>query len=268
MSLADESQGGRGGGGAAWSLSASDGGAASMAMKMYYALRTIGGIICAFVFLAAAAAALARFVVPFALSRMRVFAPLEMCAAALTTYGFIGAMGTESLGMSMELGAFLAGMTISGVKGAAKQRLDRTMTPIREFFSCVFFASMGLSVDFVFLYDNIKLVVVVCSCGTLIKFASIFTPLVASDRMAVARAAGLAAALSHFGEFAFVLVENGRHMGVLSTKVHHLLMGVVTASMIFAPFALRFVFSCAALNRVASSEPPLQKMETSSAVHP
>jgi len=47
------------------------------------------------------------------------------------------------LGISMELGCFLAGSIISAVGMPLNSTIESLTNPIKDFFSCLFFASIG-----------------------------------------------------------------------------------------------------------------------------
>ena len=50
---------------------------------------------------------------------------------------------TDMLGISMELGCFLAGVIISSMGHSIMEEIKILVEPIRDFFSCLFFATIG-----------------------------------------------------------------------------------------------------------------------------
>ena len=51
---------------------------------------------------------------------------------------------TDSLHISMELGCFLAGVMISAQSADVKETVEKYMSPLKDFLSVIFFASIGV----------------------------------------------------------------------------------------------------------------------------
>ncbi len=84
------------------------------------------------------------------------------------------ALLTEYLGLSIEMGAFVAGLMISEVEYA-----DQTLTyvePLRDIFASLFFAAIGMLIDPVFLWNNLELILGLVALVFVGKFL-IITPL-------------------------------------------------------------------------------------------
>jgi monovalent cation:H+ antiporter-2, CPA2 family len=85
------------------------------------------------------------------------------------------ALITEKLGLSIEMGAFVAGLMISEVEYA-----DQTLAyvePLRDIFAALFFAAIGMLIDPLFLWNNLDLILGLVSIVFVGKFV-IITPLV------------------------------------------------------------------------------------------
>lgn len=146
------------------------------------------------------------------------------------------ALLTESLGLSIEMGAFVAGLMISEVEYA-----DQTLSyvePLRDVFATLFFASIGMLIDPVFLWQHLELIVALVSIVILGKFA-IVVPLVRIFRypLRVAITAGLG--LAQIGEFSFVLASSGQTMGLVSSQVYSLILGTTAVTLMVTPFLLK-----------------------------
>ena len=173
---------------------------------------------------------------------------------------------TAYLGLSIEMGAFVAGLMISEVEYA-----DQTLAyvePLRDIFAALFFASIGMLIDPFFLWENIDLILGLVSIVFIGKFA-IITPLVRlfGYPLQTALIAGLG--LAQIGEFSFVLASEGRNLGLVSRGVYLLLLGTTAVTLVITPFILRlipslfnWIESVPALDRwFKPGEPPLEVSE-------
>ncbi len=148
------------------------------------------------------------------------------------------ALITEKLGLSIEMGAFVAGLMISEVEYA-----DQTLAyvePLRDIFAALFFAAIGMLIDPLFLWDNLDLILGLVSIVFVGKFA-IITPLVwlFGYPLQTALIAGLG--LAQIGEFSFVLASEGRSLGLVSQRVYLLLLGTTAVTLVVTPFILRLI---------------------------
>lgn len=146
------------------------------------------------------------------------------------------ALLTESLGLSIEMGAFVAGLMISEVEYA-----DQALTyvePLRDVFATLFFAAIGMLIDPVFLVQNWELILGLVAIVMLGKFL-IVVPLVSIFRypLRVAIFAGLG--LAQIGEFSFVLASEGQKLGLVSRRVYLLILGTTAVTLMVTPFLLK-----------------------------
>lgn len=148
------------------------------------------------------------------------------------------ALLTEHLGLSIEMGAFVAGLMISEVEYA-----DQTLTyvePLRDIFASLFFAAIGMLIDPVFLWNNLELILGLVALVFVGKFL-IVTPLVALFRYPLKTALITGLGLSQIGEFSFVLASEGQALGLVSRRVYLLILGTTAVTLVLTPFVLRLV---------------------------
>lgn len=148
------------------------------------------------------------------------------------------ALLTEHLGLSIEMGAFVAGLMISEVEYA-----DQTLTyvePLRDIFACLFFAAIGMLIDPVFLWNNLELILGLVALVFVGKFL-IVTPLVMLFRYPLKTALIAGLGLAQIGEFSFVLASEGQALGLVSRRVYLLILGTTAVTLVLTPFVLRFV---------------------------
>ncbi|MFO5526572.1 MAG: cation:proton antiporter [Cuspidothrix sp.] len=148
------------------------------------------------------------------------------------------ALFTESLGLSIEMGAFVAGLMISEVEYA-----DETLSivePLRDIFASLFFAAIGMLIDPVFLWQNLELILGLVALVFIGKFL-IITPLVKLFRYPLKTALIVGLGLSQIGEFSFVLASEGQALGLVSRRIYLLILGTTAVTLMLTPFILRLV---------------------------
>jgi CPA2 family monovalent cation:H+ antiporter-2 len=148
------------------------------------------------------------------------------------------ALLTEHLGLSIEMGAFVAGLMISEVEYA-----DQTLTyvePLRDIFATLFFVSIGMLIDPVFLWNNLELILGLVALVLVGKFL-IVTPLVKGFGYPLKTALIVGLGLAQIGEFSFVLASEGQALGLVSRRVYLLILGTTAVTLVLTPFVLRLV---------------------------
>jgi CPA2 family monovalent cation:H+ antiporter-2 len=178
---------------------------------------------------------LARRVVPQILelvahSRQR---DLFLLAVVLVT-ACIGWL-TSLAGLSLALGAFLAGVVLADTEYGHQALAD--VLPLRDLFASLFFVSMGMLLDVRTLLDQPG-VILGALVALLLGKALIATlaGLVMRFPLRVALLAGVA--LSQVGEFSFVLAGLGGRLGLLVPAEMKLFLAASVLSMLVTPFAL------------------------------
>ncbi len=212
-------------------LPALDQPAAAIGMALIQAIIKIG-------LFAAGATIVGIWVIPRLLRLLASIESRELFLLGVVTLCLGIAVLTEKLGLSIEMGAFVAGLMISEVEYA-----DRTLTyvePIRDVFAALFFAAIGMLIDPRFLWENLDLILGLVSIVFIGKFA-IITPLVKlfGYPLKTALIAGLG--LAQIGEFSFVLASEGRALGLVSRRVYLLLLGTTAVTLVVTPFILRLI---------------------------
>jgi len=148
------------------------------------------------------------------------------------------ALLTEHLGLSIEMGAFVAGLMISEVEYA-----DQTLAyvePLQDIFATLFFAAIGMLIDPVFLWHNLELIlglVTIVIVGKLL----IITPLVKLFGYSLKTALIAGLGLAQIGEFSFVLASEGQFLGLVSRQVYLLILGTTAVTLVITPFVLGMV---------------------------
>ncbi|WOT04225.1 monovalent cation:proton antiporter-2 (CPA2) family protein [Shewanella youngdeokensis] len=175
--------------------------------------------------------ALPRLFDEVARSRSNELFVLSTLVVALAT----GAM-TQWLGLSMALGAFMAGMLLG--ESQYRRQLEADIRPFRDLLMGLFFISIGMLLDFQlvaqFWWQIILLLIAVILGKTLVVF-SILKLAKESFRVSVSTALSLA----QVGEFSFVVLALAVNYQLLDDKISTVLVMVAVLSMALAPWLVR-----------------------------
>ena len=154
---------------------------------------------------------LARRLVPPLLEAVARTCSPEIFLLTLISLCFGTAWLTSLAGVSLALGAFLAGLVVSESR-FSHHALGEIM-PLQILFSATFFVSIGMLLDLQFLLDNLVLVVLAVAVVVLLK-AVMTTLSLRLLRLPTATALGAGLLLAQVGEFSFVLQQTGAEAGL------------------------------------------------------
>merc|ERR1712048_1120631 len=167
----------------------------------------------------------------------------EAFAMAALSYSFAFAYVTDKLGLSVELGAFTAGISLTSFSHDVAERAERRLGGLKDTFAALFFASIGLVVNGRFLLDNLGAILSVVVFIFILKTVTAYLPLRAlaarGSSAPMLTALRVACILAHVGEFGFVLAAKGSSWGVLTRHVYLLLVGANAVSLCLAPWLFR-----------------------------
>ncbi len=159
----------------------------------------------------------------------------EIFTLMVTVVVFGTALLVAEAGLSMALGAFLAGVIIS--ESEYCQQIVADLAPMREVFSGLFFVSVGMLVDVPAWIDAPGELLPAAAGIILVKLAILAVLAAASSRsLWFALVAG--AGLCHAGEFSFVIAQSALDAGVLDADAYRTLISASVPTMLLAPFAL------------------------------
>ncbi len=178
-----------------------------------------------------------RLVVRPALKAVANYGGREVFTAAALLLVVGAALIMTSIGLSMSLGAFLAGVLLADSE--FRHELEADIEPFKGLLLGLFFMAVGMSANLGLFAAQPLTVLGLALLLIVVKLAALF---------ALARIAGtakesalrLAVALAQGGEFAFVLFSAAGGFGILQEQTVQMLVLVVTVSMLLAP--LMFVF--------------------------
>jgi glutathione-regulated potassium-efflux system ancillary protein KefC/glutathione-regulated potassium-efflux system protein KefB len=164
----------------------------------------------------------------------------------------------EGVGLSMSLGAFLAGVMLA--ESEFRHELQAAIEPFKGLLLGLFFMAVGMSVNLGLLRSEPLLVLGLVAGLVLVK-GTILYGLGRLAHLPADGARALAAAVSQGGEFAFVLFALAAAAGLLDAPLHDRLLVVVTLSMALSPL----LYSAQARFRAPVAGPPFDTIDTEAA---
>ena len=189
----------------------------------------LGILLMAGVFLAA------RFIIPaffYMIARTR---SRELFLLFVVVICFSVAFITSEIGLSLSLGAFIAGLIIS--ESEYSHNAMSSILPLRDLFTSLFFVSVGMLLDINYLFQNFFLVIGI-TIGVAILKASILLIIGILLRLTMRTILLAALALWQVGEFAFILSHSGIEYELISTFDYQLFLSVSILTMVFTPLVL------------------------------
>ncbi|MEM1238833.1 MAG: cation:proton antiporter [Cyanobacteria bacterium P01_H01_bin.26] len=147
------------------------------------------------------------------------------------------ALITARLGLSIEIGAFAAGLMIAEID-YADHALSRFL-PLRDTFACLFFTSIGMLIDPQILLQNAGIILELVALAMVGK-ALIVLPIVLSFGYSFTTALRTSLGINQIGEFSFVLALVGLENNLITEQTYLLLLGTTAITLVFTPILFKF----------------------------
>lgn len=178
-------------------------------------------------------------VIPWMLERVAATRSRELFTLTVLVVALGIAVGSAQIfGVSMALGAFLAGMIVG--RSEFSLRAASEALPMRDAFAVLFFVSVGM------LFDPMQLLespVIICTTLAIVLVAKPLSALLIvlvlgyPTRVAIS----VSVALAQIGEFSFILATLGKHLGIVSDEVINTLVAAALVSITLNPLLYRMV---------------------------
>jgi glutathione-regulated potassium-efflux system ancillary protein KefC/glutathione-regulated potassium-efflux system protein KefB len=169
---------------------------------------------------------------------LRIIAATRV-AEAFTAAGLLIVLGTALLvsqvGLSLSLGAFLAGVLLADSE--FRHELEADIEPFKGLLLGLFFISVGMSANLALVHEK-PFVIVGLTLSFMAVKVGVLWIIGRLSGLSPSASRGLALSLPSGGEFAFVLFGLAATLGIMDTEDADLLVLVVTASMILSPVLL------------------------------
>ncbi len=178
----------------------------------------------------------AREVVPYLLHQVIRLRNREMFFLLVVLLCLGTAWVTYSLGLSLALGAFLAGIIIS--ESEYSHHIVSEITPFRDYFASIFFISVGMLLHTAYfrvhwlILVTMALLLIVMKTGLVAATAALLRYPLRSSLLA-----GLG--LAQIGEFSFLLAQQGHNQGLIDANVFQMFVNTSILSMLASPFLIQ-----------------------------
>jgi CPA2 family monovalent cation:H+ antiporter-2 len=175
----------------------------------------------------------ARYLVPRLMHIIAKTGSKELFLITTITICFAVAFLTSEAGLSLALGAFLAGLIIS--ESEYSHQTTSIILPFRELFTSFFFISVGMLLNIRFFGENILVILLIVLAVFIVKsFIAALSTAVLKYPPRTFLLTGIA--LFQVGEFAFILSKVGIQYGLLTAETNQYFLAVSIVSMLLTPF--------------------------------
>lgn len=192
---------------------------------------------------------------PWLLERVARTGSRELFTLTVLALALGIAVGSAALfGVSMALGAFLAGLIVG--RSDYSLRAASEALPMRDAFAVLFFVSVGMLLDPHFFLEQPLMVAATLAVVIVGKPIAAFL-VVALLRYPFKSALTVSVALAQIGEFSFIVAKLAADLGVMPAAGMHTLVAVAILSILVNPLAFQAI---APVERWASERPGLWRM--------
>jgi len=178
----------------------------------------------------------ARTVMPFLLNHIVKLRSPEVFIIFIVLVGLGTAFLTSMFGLSLALGAFIAGLVLS--ESEYNHQITADILPLRDVFNSIFFVSVGM----LLVLDNLVSdwpTVLALTAALIVSKAVVVLAVVGilgySLRVSIVTALGLA----QIGEFSLIVALSGLAQGLFSQTDYQRFLGAAILSMIATPFLIK-----------------------------
>ena len=190
----------------------------------------------------------ALILVPALLLAAKILPPVLRAVARTRSpelfFGVVLAIGlgtaalTQAVGLSLALGAFVAGLMIS--ESPYAQEALAQLFPVRDSFVALFFVTLGLLVDPRSLFADLPLLAAMVGLILVGKFV-IWTLVVRIFGYSIWTAVLVGVGLTQIGEFSFILVQVARNSGLVDQNVYNATLAASLISILVNAALIRYV---------------------------
>ncbi len=178
-----------------------------------------------------------KWIIPFLFERVARTRNQELFFFFVVFVALGSAWAFELIGLSLSLGAFVAGVILSE-SPYGKQATAQILT-FRDAFLAIFFISIGMLLDIRFAASHIHWVLLIFLSAAAIKVAIIY---LLGRLNGYSHHVALVSSMILFqvGEFSFILAEQGQKLQILNSHQTQYFLAIAIISLVATPFVFRF----------------------------
>ncbi|KAL0382310.1 UNVERIFIED_CONTAM: K(+) efflux antiporter 5 [Sesamum calycinum] len=162
----------------------------------------------------------------------------ELYQLAAVAFCLMSAWCSDKLGLSLELGSFVAGVMISTTE-FAQHTLDQ-VEPIRNFFAALFLASIGMLIHVHFLWTHVDILLASVIVVVVVK-TTVAAVITKAFGYSLRTSLVVGVLLAQIGEFAFVLLGRASNIHLIEGKMYLLLLGTTALSLVTTPVLFKLI---------------------------
>ncbi|XP_070053252.1 K(+) efflux antiporter 5 isoform X2 [Nicotiana tomentosiformis] len=182
------------------------------------------------------------------MGKLLLILSMYLSVASIVTWSFVprflklmirlSSQCSDKLGLSLELGSFVAGVMIS-TTDFAQHTLDQ-VEPIRNLFAALFLASIGMLIHVQFLWTHVD--ILLASVILVIVFkTTVATMITKVFGYNIRTSVIVGLLLAQIGEFAFVLLSRASNLHIVQGKMYLLLLGTTALSLVTTPVLFKLI---------------------------
>ncbi|HUG15230.1 MAG TPA: cation:proton antiporter [Thermomicrobiales bacterium] len=175
-------------------------------------------------------------VLPWLFERVAALRSREIFIISVAAFALGTAYAATFFGLSLALGAFVAGVVVS--ESDLSHQIIGEVTPLRDIFAGIFFISVGMLVDVGYVTTHLPLVLLAVALIVIAKGALV-AALTLAFRYPVRTAALTGVALAQSAEFSFILARVGADINAVSAEIFSLMLAASAASIVVSPLLHR-----------------------------
>ncbi|KAG2715719.1 hypothetical protein I3843_03G092900 [Carya illinoinensis] len=162
----------------------------------------------------------------------------ELYQLAAVAFCLLSAWCSDKLGLSLELGSFVAGVMIS-TTDFSQHTLDQ-VEPIRNLFAALFLSSIGMLIHIHFLWNHVDILLASVILVIIVKTA-VVTVVSKAFGYSIRTSFLVGVLLAQIGEFAFVLLSRASNLHLIGEKMYLLLLGTTALSLVTTPLLFKLI---------------------------
>ncbi|MBN1690727.1 MAG: cation:proton antiporter [Dehalococcoidia bacterium] len=186
----------------------------------------------------AVAIGMGLWVLPWGFGRIGGVRSRELFILSVLVLCLMAGFGTHILGLSAVFGAFVIGLVLRESIFAHQALAE--ITPLRDVFATLFFLSLGMLLNPVFVAENWATILLIVICILTLKTCIVFIIVCSfrySNKIAILSGVGL----FQIGEFSFVLAQAGMENNIVTDQFYSLIVASAVITMILTPVLFAFV---------------------------
>ncbi|XP_011101192.2 K(+) efflux antiporter 5 isoform X2 [Sesamum indicum] len=162
----------------------------------------------------------------------------ELYQLAAVAFCLMSAWCSDKLGLSLELGSFVAGVMISTTE-FAQHTLDQ-VEPIRNFFAALFLSSIGMLIHVHFLWTHVDILLASVILVVVVK-TTVAAVITKAFSYSLRTSLIVGVLLAQIGEFAFVLLGRASNIHLIEGNMYLLLLGTTALSLVTTPVLFKLI---------------------------